>query len=186
MATSTPWGVAQESTQLCRGIVQYSTAGHGGIHVSPSLNAQIHEAWRVANGWYEEDCDWAIVAYHFPAVFPKEQAAAIRTLKAYNPDEYATVTGKRVKLSESHKLQERAFRKLHKADLMVISAVGAWHDNVPAGMVGVTAALGGRDERGHYGELRNFLVPAEEYHGRSGLLFVVSPERHQEVDRNLF
>jgi hypothetical protein len=35
--TSTPWGVAQTAVSFGRGIVQYSTAGHGGFHVSDSL-----------------------------------------------------------------------------------------------------------------------------------------------------
>jgi len=180
--------VAQTSTQLCRGIAEYSTAGHGGIHVSPSLNSQIHEAWRIESGWYEEDCDWAIVAWHFPEVFQEQQATAITSLKHYKPDEYTRVTGQKVKLSESHKLQERAFRKMHRNDLVVIAAFGAWHSAVPEGMVGVCAVSGGRDERGHYDDrgLRNFLVPAEEYQGRGGLPFVVSLERHQEVPKDQF
>lgn len=29
----------------------------------------MHPAWRENDGWYEEDCDWAIAALTFPAEF---------------------------------------------------------------------------------------------------------------------
>ncbi|MEU4749432.1 hypothetical protein AB0F93_00450 [Micromonospora tulbaghiae] len=69
---STPWGPAQTQKQIARGIIQVSTAGHGGIHLSPTLNAQVHPVWREADGWYEEACDWAIVALTFPTHFEPE------------------------------------------------------------------------------------------------------------------
>src|SRR3990172_8281799 len=67
MATSTPWGTAQQSHQLAPGIMQYYTAGHGGIHLSQGrLKGLPPEflGWDGKNGqggWYEEDCEAAKV-----------------------------------------------------------------------------------------------------------------------------
>jgi len=41
MATSTPWGLSQTARQLTPGIMIYSTAGHGGIHLSPARMAAL-------------------------------------------------------------------------------------------------------------------------------------------------
>jgi len=60
MATSTPWGAAQSAYKIAPGIMDYSTASHGGIHVSPKVNGLIPDYMRRADGWYEEDCDWCI------------------------------------------------------------------------------------------------------------------------------
>jgi hypothetical protein len=48
MATSTPWGAAQNSYRIAPGIINYSTASHGGIHVASKLNAMIPEFMRRA------------------------------------------------------------------------------------------------------------------------------------------
>ena len=185
MSTSTPWGPSQGKTVLSLGIIQYSTAGHGGIHVCPSLNAQIHEAWREENGWYEEDCDWAVVAYHFPGAFKfAEVTSAIITLKNWQPHQYTKVTGQPVSLEESHTLLEEAFRAANINNMVCVSAVGDWHKGVPPGMVGVTACIGGRNEHGHYGgPLRYFLVPAADYAGRGMQPLVVDPAKHQEAEK---
>ena len=69
MSTSTPWGAAQHAERYIRGITWYSTAAHGGFKVCAGLNARIPEYMRDAGGWYEEDCDWSIVATVFPEAF---------------------------------------------------------------------------------------------------------------------
>jgi len=106
MATATPWGPADSVKRLCPGIMWYGTPSHGGAHVAPSLNTQINSAWRQADGWYEEDCDWAIVAYHFPAAFPGEAAEAILTLKNWHPGAYMRVTGETLTSDESYMLRK--------------------------------------------------------------------------------
>lgn len=75
-AIDTPWGPAQTVIKVARGITMYSTASHGGFHLSPSRNAKIpYEAkentWcqQGLNGWYEEDCDAEIVLKTFPEYF---------------------------------------------------------------------------------------------------------------------
>ncbi|MGC9292995.1 MAG: DUF7007 domain-containing protein [Acidobacteriaceae bacterium] len=66
----------------------------------------------------------------------------------------------------------------HQHEMVVVSAFGDWHKDVPKGMVGVVAILGGRTS---YNDIdrseRYFLVPAEEYDNRQ-VFFVVDPERH--------
>ena len=91
MATSTPWGMSQSSEQLIRGVMSYSTASHGGIHVSDKLLERIpvefHYGFCGVRGWYEEDCDWAIVAYFIPEAFPKELDDIVyATLEHCNPE----------------------------------------------------------------------------------------------------
>lgn len=70
---STPWGMAQSSSEKCPGIVFHSTAGHGGFHLAPHLNAVLQSKFEFptfAGGpWYEEDCDAAAVAIAFPEHF---------------------------------------------------------------------------------------------------------------------
>ena len=84
IGTSTPWGRAQGSKRLAYGIVLYYTAGHGGIHVSPTVLATMPAHLRNADGWYEEDCEVAKVVLAFPALFTEEQrASAQRTYDTY-------------------------------------------------------------------------------------------------------
>jgi len=71
--TSTPWGRAQYSQQLTRGVVFYGTAGHGGLSVSKKWaqdNLTPHavylgESWG-SNLWYEEDVACNIVFLEHP------------------------------------------------------------------------------------------------------------------------
>ena len=71
--TNTPWGRAQYSQQLTRGVVFYGTAGHGGLSVSmgwAEKNITPHarylgECWG-GKLWYEEDCACTIVLFEHP------------------------------------------------------------------------------------------------------------------------
>jgi hypothetical protein len=184
MATSTPWGAAQYSKKYTRGIVFYGTAGHGGFHVSKTLNQKIDPSWREetkrGDGWYEEDCDWAIVAYTFPELFnDKEKASALSTLKNWRPYEYEGITGETLAAGESHIKDEHIFLKAHENDYLVRAAWGDWHDQVPKGQIAVLATLGGK--RGSVSEQKFFLVPFEEYYDRGVYSFVIDPSRHQEI-----
>jgi hypothetical protein len=96
VSTSTPWGVAQTAKHFGRGIVQYSTAGHGGFHVSAGLLKQMPEYLQTADlyasgadGWFEEDCAWAIVAVCFPERFPQQaRLDAVRTMQSTYPEQW--------------------------------------------------------------------------------------------------
>lgn len=72
--TSTPWGAIHHSRMIQPGVWSFSTAGHGGMYVAPSLREHMPEQFRAfapwaGEGWYEEDCDWAIVCLSFPNAF---------------------------------------------------------------------------------------------------------------------
>ena len=84
-----------------RGVIFYCTPGHGGIHVSKKLNKRIPDYMKDAafgglghKGWYEEDCDWAIVVVCLAIVATltfgdKQIADAHELLKSHKPVEYA-------------------------------------------------------------------------------------------------
>jgi hypothetical protein len=103
-----PWGKIQHCDVIAPGIEVCDTASHGGIKLSHERNAKIHPVWRRAGGWYEEDCEVAIVQFTFREAFPasKYLAPAIATLKDYWPDAYTEVTGSPVAPAESYALRE--------------------------------------------------------------------------------
>lgn len=65
----TPWGLAYETEEVAEGIVIMHTGGHGGIHLSKARNAEMPAHLRMPEGWYEEDCDAALVEIAFPDLF---------------------------------------------------------------------------------------------------------------------
>jgi hypothetical protein len=95
----TPWGQAQHVTEIAPGIVSVSTASHGGIHLSDERIAEMPKALQdfvpfggKQNGlgrWFEEDCDWSVVALAFPQFFTDSDVkAAHATLKGYRQEVY--------------------------------------------------------------------------------------------------
>lgn len=101
----TPWGTAQHVTEIATGIISYSTASHGGIHLSDERIAEMPKALQdfVPFGgpqpgpgrWFEEDADWSVVALAFPLFFTEgDVQAAHATLKAYRPEVYRAFVGK--------------------------------------------------------------------------------------------
>lgn len=86
----TPWGPSQHVVNVAEGIRFVETASHGGYLLDADRNARIPLAWRAISwngnghrGWYEEDCDWALVALTFPAAFPPDAADAARKTFAH-------------------------------------------------------------------------------------------------------
>lgn len=84
--TSSPWGAVQQQHELAEGIIGVSTASHGGIKVSDELLAKMPAEFRTTpysgGGWFEEDCDWALVAVCFPYAFHPNQVAEARDMIA--------------------------------------------------------------------------------------------------------
>jgi hypothetical protein len=86
----TPWGLAAPSeveTIEEDGVYFVSTASHGGYYVTPDAIDAIPGDWREAtfnrqgcNGWFEEDCDWAIVALTFPRLFGPQALDSARDI----------------------------------------------------------------------------------------------------------
>ncbi len=185
----TPWGESQLTTHYDTGIVFYSTASHGGFKLDRARNAQVPNYLRRAGGWYEEDCDWAIVALIFPIAILKHDGektpntldSARKSLLNWHP-EYERFYGVELQPGESFIRDQRQFALDHANDWVGISAVGDWHASTPKGMVHVTASLGG--DRTPPCQCRYFLVPADEYKTRPPCGgFVVDPTRHREVAR---
>jgi len=90
VSSDTPWGKAQSAEEIGPGILKYSTASHGGYFLDTIANAKVSPIFKKATfcqqgmkGWYEEDCDWAIVVYTFREHFNARQySAALKTLKS--------------------------------------------------------------------------------------------------------
>src|ERR1043165_7762685 len=149
----TPWGKADTEEAIASGIVRVTTASHGGIHVTADLNRLVHDAWRNKRGWYEEDCEWAIVAVTFPQHF---QGKAVQSdkhagetyveyahgeLKRWYPDQYSTVYGVVVTAAESGIVAEREFKAAHADRWLSTSAWG--HRNDRNGRLRVPRGGGG-------------------------------------------
>lgn len=89
--SQTPWGHSDTATQYAPGIVFYETPNHGGFHLSHQRRAEMPKLLRQFRGysgdpqWYEEDCDWAVVALAFPSMFDgKELWHATNTVNGFS------------------------------------------------------------------------------------------------------
>ena len=89
---TTPWGHPETVNEIAPGIVSYSTPSHGGYWLSPARVASMPKPLRdfgpwAGPNWYEEDCDWCIVALAYPHFFPADWIPlALATLQRYEPE----------------------------------------------------------------------------------------------------
>jgi hypothetical protein len=95
---STPWGVADSTTKLADGVHHHITSSHGGYQVLSHVREKWPQPLRdfepfAGRGWYEEDCDWAIVALAMPHLFPDEAADHARRAITYHHKELAAALG---------------------------------------------------------------------------------------------
>lgn len=157
-AMRTPWGPAQDIKELAEGILDIGTASHGGIKLDAARNAIVPESFRRAGGWYEEDCEWALVAMVFPEAFSEKdrEAARYRVRNDY-PEAFEELTGEKPTVENSRVLAERAFKAATFEKFVVCCAYGDWHEKVPAGMVGVIARRASDQKE------IGLLVPSEAY-----------------------
>jgi len=191
-----PWGPIQFVTPIFEGCWGVCTASHGGIKLSRSLNAKVPEYARSKGGWYEEDCDWAIPACVFAEQWKASQnnkkpgegdsdiEQAKKSLRDWNPDIYAKLYNVPLESLRGHSYiyDQRVWKEEHKNDWQTLAAWGSHDKNVPDGMVGVVACVGGRLGNGRYaGQERYFLVPEDEYQNRQGT-YIVDPETAQHWD----
>lgn len=74
-----PWGLIteEEADPAIPGITRIETASHGGYRLTAERQAQMPEHLKMPDGFYEEDCDWALVALAFPAEYPDLLADAL-------------------------------------------------------------------------------------------------------------
>lgn len=176
IGSASPWGRIDHYKQIAEGIALVSTPSHGGFKLDAKRNKQMPPAFKLAGGWYEEDCEAAKVFAVFPEYFdPKGLNAAIQTLKNFFPVEYEIWSGQKVALEESLTLREQKFLEDNHGKYLTCAAWGDWHKDVPKGMVGICARL-----NNSVGTEKYFLVPAEEYALRQHQ-FVIDTDRHQEV-----
>lgn len=188
----TPWGTADYAGEIVAGMGTVGTPSHGGIKLSRERNRRVPEYMRQKGGWYEEDCDWCIPFVVFEQeILAAGDACAARaittgqhkeTLKAWHPEAYETFYGVTLQAGESFKRDEELFAAKHAHDYVVVSAYGDWHKQVPSGMVGVLATLGGTRVPGSFAQGRWFLVPAAEYEERSLHGFVIDVARHAQTE----
>jgi len=101
---SSPWGPIQTVTPLGPDAALVTTASHGGLRVSLAALARLPEPVRrtaySGDGWFEEDCDWALpylalgLDTHEPdaARAAEVWAAAVQTVRRYHP-QYAGLLG---------------------------------------------------------------------------------------------
>lgn len=178
ISASTPWGGSQPATIYAEGVAAHVTAGHGGFHLSAERNAEVHPLLRKDIPWYEEDCEWAIVAISFPELFTAyERSLAEKTVRNTWPEAWENIRGCPLAEGESWAKDQRAFDQRHAADFVVMSTIGS---DQHAGMTEVVAVVGGDWSR-DAGE-RRFLVPSDEYAGRGPFGFVIDLARHAEYD----
>ncbi|KRA65178.1 hypothetical protein [Rhizobium sp. Root651] len=178
MSASTPWGGSQMAVVYAEGVVAHMTSGHGGFHLSTERNAKVHPLLRKDMPWYEEDCEWAIVAISFPDLFTGyERSMAEKTVRNTWPDFWEKIHGRTLAEGESWARDRRAFDQRHAADYIVMSAILS--DQRP-GMTEVVAKIGGGHIRG--GEERRFLVASDEYAARGRFGFVIDLGRHTAYD----
>ena len=80
----TPWGKPDDAKAYDNGMVFYSTPSHGGFKVPNELLKTMPIKYRNADGWYEEDCEYAKIILAFPQYFTaKQQESAARTFDRY-------------------------------------------------------------------------------------------------------
>lgn len=87
----TPWGYSDSKEPTSNpDVTFYGTPSHGGFHVKGKaldrIPPEYHVGFAGETGWYEEDCDWAIVARFFPELFTAEEREhAENTIRHYHP-----------------------------------------------------------------------------------------------------
>jgi hypothetical protein len=185
---SSPWGGIQHQKELAPGIVEVSTASHGGIYLDDdrwsALKAMFPmvQPWAGA-GWLEEDCDWAIAALAFPFAFDtKSQIAAEDTVRNWHPEVWEKYKGRALLPGESMRRDEDTFYAANVGKMASCAAWGDWQKGVPSGFVGLCARplRARKDTRYIAGDDRYYLVPEAEYDKRGGQPFLIQPH-HVEV-----
>ena len=214
---NTPWDKSQTVETLDDGVLEVSTASHGGIMVHrtalSTLPANILKAGIHFGEWlcFEEDCAANLVFAARIDLYRKRKQSILdswnRELSRERVADWASKEGPEcvarltaaLALSDDYlaapliESNRYWFPELfglpprcpncdksgcpgHQDQLIVVCAWGDWHEEVPEGMVGVAAVLGGRTGNSiPEGQERYHLVPKAEY--TSGF-FVVDPARH--------
>lgn len=87
---NSPWGIIDNVDYIADGIDFVSTPSHGGLRLSKDAITLLSEHARGSSKkvgeyyFFEEDCDWALVAFELPHLFRDSYEAAINILKQYH------------------------------------------------------------------------------------------------------
>ena len=181
-----PWGKINHETPVTDGIVFVGTAGHGGFKLDRIRNAKIPDYMRQPGGWYEEDCEYAMVIVAFPQHFPPADVeTAKKSLCDWFPDHYAQFYGVPLESlkGKSRTYDQRVFEQ-ENADKWVV--VTAWYspdkpcpvESFPEGKILVAASLGGKPC--HPTERRFYFIPAAEYRDAPHFGFVIDETKYNQ------
>lgn len=68
-----PWGKPDHAEEIFAGVWSVSTPSHGGLYVTDQRRKAMDQSLlslgfngHTMSGWFEEDCDWCMVALAFP------------------------------------------------------------------------------------------------------------------------
>lgn len=190
MTTSTPWGPAQQSKTIAHGIVRYSTASHGGYHLTKGrvdamprvmreLMDKIGAIESDGEAWLEEDNAWALVAFAFPSEFSLNDVTCAEVMmKNHFPDTWEAITGKQLKPGQSRIRDELCFAEANKHNHVAIRSYWHLYEHVTDGMIGLATTVGGVHHRD--AEETYWLVPEKEFNANPHH-FVVDPSRHERL-----
>jgi hypothetical protein len=171
-----PWGIVEFQTNYAPGVDVVVTPGHGGFKLSPEQNALIPELFRKADGWYEEDCEYAVPVFFLDVPgFRDKKDRAEKTLRVWFWKQYEMHFGVVLPPGVSMLKDEYVHKFVNAAKFVVRSAL-----NIGNGKTGVLAV------RASDGVESWFVVPADEYRSRGSLPFVIDETRHQKSERPLF
>ena len=147
---TSPWGQVQYQENF-EGVCFVSTASHGGFKVMPSQNKLIPESFRNNDGWYEEDCEQAIVVFFLtpvlnddkndPVKFDEAKQRARRSLQNYYWKEFEEYFA--VELTPEESYSKKEF--LRSQGLVNKLAVISRSKGQAAGTLTVWLKLGGRE-----------------------------------------
>lgn len=111
---SSPWGLVDHAEQVGPGVWSVGTPSHSGFILSDERNAKVPACIRDARGQYEEDCEWAAVAWTFPDLFKAADVIHARdSLRHWRPDAFEALTGE--KATPENSLQRRRAAQLAAA-----------------------------------------------------------------------
>lgn len=188
-ATFTPWGYAHSVVQIADGIELFSTASHGGYHLSDGRMMEMPEAFRrywSVNAdrnwynWFEEDCHQCFVVLAFAQFFQSEQLEdAEYTLRNLYPEVWEEFYTRKLAPGESRSRDVKDWLTENSGQLITCVAWGSHAKNVPKGMVGVFAVRNPDSKRS---DESYWLVNYDEYKASISKspygAMVIDPDKH--------
>lgn len=141
---TSPWGVIDHVVAVAPGIAFVTTPSHGGYYLAPDRLQAVDARWGCPGPWFEEDRDWAVVAFTFPDQFTAAQPSAALAhadaiLRAALPDAYEAITGRSVAPGESSARDGARFIRANPEGMWCRAAHCDGYGLVPAGHVAVEA-----------------------------------------------